>query len=157
VEGVGTTGTPIVSEAPLGLLAALAWDGGTTLYPATGDAGAAASYTLGIATDAAGNIYTGVAAAAAPPNNPPPGTWTSAVTGGATVLFSAAGAVSPAMNFANGLDFMGANLFVADSEGVVYKIDATGTATVWSQDPLLAPDQKACGGLVPLPVGANGI
>ncbi len=61
------------------------------------------------------------------------------------------------MNFPNGLDFIGASLFVADSEGVVYTIDPTGAATPWSQDPLLAPSQPACDGVVPLAVGANGI
>jgi sugar lactone lactonase YvrE len=61
------------------------------------------------------------------------------------------------MNFANGLDFIGTDLYVADSEGVVYKVNSGGVASVWSQDTSLAPDNTACGGAVPLPIGANGI
>jgi sugar lactone lactonase YvrE len=66
------------------------------------------------------------------------------------------------MNFANGLDFVGANLFVADSEGVIYTIDPAGTANVWSADPSLRPNSTASAtapacGFVPLAIGANGI
>ena len=61
------------------------------------------------------------------------------------------------MGFPNGLAFLDNTLFVADSEGIVYRIGASGAATAWSSDPLLAPMQSACGGVVPLSIGANGI
>ena len=157
VEGIGTTGTPIMSLAPLAQLVAVASDGGTTAFGAPGSGAAQASFTLGITTDSAGNAYVGVAAGAAPPNNPVPGIYKFPPNGGAGSIFSLGSAVTPPMNFANGLDFIGTDLFVADSEGVVYKINAAGTAAVWSKDPLLAPDKTACGGIVPLAIGANGI
>jgi sugar lactone lactonase YvrE len=61
------------------------------------------------------------------------------------------------MKFANGLDFIGTQLLVADSDGFVYAVDPAGTASVWSSDMLLAPDPTACDGGVPLAIGANGI
>jgi sugar lactone lactonase YvrE len=121
-------------------------------------AGAAqSSYTLGVITDAAHAVYFAVAAAAAPPNVPEPGIYKLPAGGGTATLFSAGSAANPPMYFPNGLDFIGADLFVADSEGVIYKVDPNGAASVWSSDPLLAPDAAACGGKVPLPIGANGI
>jgi hypothetical protein len=53
--------------------------------------------------------------------------------GGAASLFSPGASVTPQMNAANGLVFVGSNLFVADSEGVIYEISPGGTATVWSK------------------------
>src|SRR5262249_10932379 len=64
------------------------------------------------------------------------------------------------MFFPNGLDFVGNDLYVADSTGAIFKITPDGNATVWSADPLLAPqtpDAAACGGAVPLAIGANGL
>ena len=156
VDGIGTTGTPIVSYVVMGKIVAVAEDGGTADFGVAGDAGAQTTYTLGITTDATGSVYVGVAAGGAAPNTPAPGIW-KFPPGGAGSVFSLGTAVNPAMSFANGLDFVGTDLFVADSEGVVYKIDAAGTAAVWSSDHLLAPDKTACGGVVPLPIGANGI
>ncbi len=157
VKGIGTNGTPLLGYAVLGKIIAVAGDGGATDFGVAGDAGALTTFTLGITTDATGNVYVGVAAGGAPPNAPAPGIWKFPPTGGAGSLFSPAGAVTPAMAFANGLDFIGTDLFVADSEGRIYKINAAGTAAVWSSDPLLAADKAACGGMVPLSIGANGI
>jgi sugar lactone lactonase YvrE len=140
----------------MGKIVAVAEDGGTADFGVAGVAGAQTTYTLGITTDATGSVYVGVAAGGAPPNTPAPGIW-KFPPGGAGSVFSLGTAVTPPMSFANGLDFVGTDLFVADSEGVVYKIDAAGTAAVWSSDHLLAPDKTACGGVVPLPIGANGI
>jgi sugar lactone lactonase YvrE len=115
------------------------------------------TYTLGVITNAAGDVFVAVAAAAAPPNDPAPGIYRIPAVGGAATPFSLGSATTPPMNFANGLDFIGNDLFVADSEGVIYKIGTDGVASAWSKDPLLAPDATACGGKVPLPIGANGI
>jgi sugar lactone lactonase YvrE len=156
VEGIGTTGTPVVSLATMGEVVTVTEDGGTD-FGVTGDAGAQMTYTLGITTDATGSVYVGVAAAGPPPDVPAPGIWKFPPDGGAGTVFSLGSAVTPAMGFANGLDFIGTDLFVADSEGVIYKIDTAGTAAVWSSDRLLAADQTACGGMVPLAIGANGI
>jgi hypothetical protein len=162
-HGVGTTGTPILSSVLAAQLLAAASDGGTTPFgQAPADAGGASgTYTLGITTDAAGNVYYAVAAASASPV-PAPGVYKIPAGGGVAVPFALGSSVSPAMSFPNGLDFIGANLFVADSEGVIYSVDPAGKATVWSQDPSLRPNAAASGtspacGLVPLAIGANGI
>jgi sugar lactone lactonase YvrE len=162
-EGVGTTGTPVVSSVLAAQPLTVATDGGIATFGSVlSDSGAASSvYTLGITTDTTGNVYMAVAGAGASPV-PAPGVYRFAPSGGAGSVFSLGGAATPPMNFANGLDFIGANLFVADSEGVIYELDPSGAATVWSKDPLLAPNPAASGsspacGFVPLAIGANGI
>jgi hypothetical protein len=155
---VGTTGTPITAWAPAAAPVTVGQDGGVTSFGSLGSAAPLSSYTLGVITDAAGNVYYAVAAAAAPPNDPVPGIYKFPKGGGGTAtVFSLGSDATPPMNFANGLDFNGADLFVADSEGVIYKVDPAGVASVWSNDALLAPSLTACGGKVPLPIGANGI
>ncbi len=75
-------------------------------------------------------------------------------TGGdATLVASAA-----AMPFPNAIVPDGDAAFVTDSTGKVFRI-AAGTATVWSQDELLAGNKDACGtGIGPgFDIGANGL
>jgi hypothetical protein len=158
VEFVGTTGTPITAWAPTAQPVTIGADGGAASFGTLAATAPQSTYTLGVITDAAGNVYYAVAAAAAPPNNPLPGIYRFASGGGgAATPFSLGSAATPPMNFANGLDFIGADLYVADSEGVIYKVNPGGVASAWSQDPLLAPSMAACSGKVPLPIGANGI
>ena len=156
VEGDG--GVPIVGYAPLAELVTITSDGGTVTFGAIGDAGVTNTLTLGITTDTSGNVYVGVADF--PPGLspdagfvPPPGVYKFPADGGAGALFSS----SASMTFANGLDFIGTQLYVADSNGSVFSIDPGGTATVWSSDSLLAPEQTACDAGVPYAIGANGI
>ena len=61
------------------------------------------------------------------------------------------------MNFPNGLTFVGATLYVADSGGAIYAIAPSGAAAAWSSDALLAPNPTACNGMLPAPIGANGV
>lgn len=154
---MGDADTPIVGYALVAQLVIVTPDGGTQLFGQVGDAGPAAnSFTLGVITDDAGNVYTGVAAYPVLTdggNVPPPGVYRFPPDGGTGTLFSS----SPQMNFANGFDFIGSQLFVADSYGYVLSISPDGGAAVWSSDPLLAPDAAACDGGVVLTVGANGI
>jgi sugar lactone lactonase YvrE len=147
--------TPLMGLAPLATLVTVAPDGGTSPFGTIGAAGTASnSFTLGITQDTAGNVYVGVGVGTTPDagNVPAPGVYRFAADGGSSLFASAAG-----MKFANGLDFIGNQLFVADSDGFVYSIDPSGTPAVWSSDPLLAPDPTACDGGVPLAIGANGI
>ena len=152
-----TAGSPIVSIAGGATLLTVSGGNTTTFSSLAGEAGALNTFTLGITSDTAGNVYVAVAATGATPN-PAPGIYKIPAGGGAATIFSAASAVTPAMNFANGLDFMGGNLYVADSNGTIYKVGSTGTASVWATGPLLAPDPMmlACGGF-PFAIGANGI
>ncbi|HEY2515478.1 MAG TPA: SMP-30/gluconolactonase/LRE family protein [Polyangiaceae bacterium] len=162
--GSGTTGTPLVSSVLAGQLLATVPDGGATVFGtafAADGGGASGTYALGITTDDASNVYYAVAAASASPA-PSPGIYKLPPGGGAAAPFTLGSSVTPNMNFPNGLDFLGTKLFVADSEGAVYAIDASGKATVWSQDSSLAPNAAASSttpacGLVPLAIGANGI
>ena len=153
---LGDADTPILGLAPLAVLDTIGPDGSVTPFGSIGDAGTASnSFTLGINTDTAGSVYVGVGVGTTPDAGhvPAPGVYKFAADGGAGTLFSSAAG----MNFPNGLDFVGTQLFVADSDGVVYSIAPNGTATAWSSDPLLAADQTACDGGVPLAIGANGI
>jgi len=155
-------GGVIVSWAPLASLQTVSPSG--AIAPLTTLGTPAATFTTGITTDASGKVYVGVGAASviggAPPGTTPvtpaPGIY-AVPKGGAATAFSLGSKATPPMSFPNGLVFVGTDLYVADSGGVVYKIDSTGAATAWSQDPLLAPSQPACAGVVPLSVGANGI
>jgi hypothetical protein len=163
-EGLWLSGaTPVISWAPLGKVLAVTPQGTTSTLATLG--AASDTFTLGVTSDAAGTLYVGVGAAAAVggapadagPVTPAPGVYTVPAGGGAATAWSLGSAATPAMRFPNGLAFAGSTLYVADSEGVIYTLDAAGKATAWSQDALLAPSQPACGGVVPLAVGANGI
>jgi sugar lactone lactonase YvrE len=158
--GIGAeagAGTPIIGYAPLGTLVTVGADGGTQPFGAVGTGPAANTFTLGITTDSVQNVYVGVGLAAANPM-PATGIYKFAPAGGTGTLWSDGSAVTPPMNFPNGLDFVGSDLYVADSGGTIYKIAPSGAATVWSTDPLLAPAPSLptlCG--FPLLLGANGI
>jgi sugar lactone lactonase YvrE len=157
VDFVGTNGTPITAWVPLAAPVTIGPSGVPSSFGTLASGAAQSTYTLGVITDAIGNVYYAVAAAAAPPNEPAPGIYRIAAAGGMATPFTLADAVTPPMAFANGLDFKGQDLYVADSEGVIYQVSQAGVAAVWSNDPLLAPSMSACGGAVPLPIGANGI
>jgi sugar lactone lactonase YvrE len=148
-------GLPIVGLSPLATLVTVPSDGGAQPFGSVGEAGTAAnSNTLGIVTDVSGNVYVGVGSFTPDAGPvPAPGVYKFAPDGGEGVLFSSASG----MNVPNGLDFFGTRLFVADSEGSIFVIDSAGNASVWSSDPLLAPDPTACDGGIALPIGANGI
>jgi sugar lactone lactonase YvrE len=152
---LGDGGMPIVGLTALASLVTVTSDGGIQAFGSIGDAGSATnSNTLGITTDVSGNVYVGVGTLNVDGGPvPPPGVYKFPPDGGAGSLFSSA----PGMNFANGLDFIGGVLYVADSGGTVYAVNATGNASAWSADPLLAPDMTACDAGLPAPIGANGI
>jgi hypothetical protein len=165
----GGSGTPIVSWAPLAKLVTGPADGGgaqTSLGAASG------TLTAGITSDTTGDLFVGVMAASAigdgttspAASTPAPGVYMVPADGGPPSLFSPGASATPPMNAANGLVFVGNDLFVADSEGVVYELAPGGAATVWSKDPLLAQASASspgcatdAGPTVPLAIGANGI
>jgi sugar lactone lactonase YvrE len=170
-EGLWATGAgaPIVSWAPLAtLVTGPAADGGahTVLGAPSG------TLTAGITSDTNGNLYVGVMAASTlgdgttspSSSTPAPGIYEVPADGGAPSLFSAGANPTPPMYAANGLVFVGSNLFVADSEGVIYEVAPDGTATAWSNDSSLAQASSSApgcatdaGAIVPLSIGANGI
>jgi sugar lactone lactonase YvrE len=147
-------GTPLVGFAPIGTVVRI--DMGASInfgqIPTP-----SMTFTTGLATDMAGNVYAGVAAAGGTPA-PMPGIYRFPANGGAATLF-AMRTTAPEMFFANGLDIKDNVLYVSDSNGTVFSIPlATQTPAVWSDDPLLAGDLDACGGTgLGFALGANGI
>ena len=115
--------------------------------------GGSKGFTLGLAFDAAGQLY--IAQASFDPSVVP-GIYRVPAGGGAA---TAPWASDPAMTFPNGLAFTASGqLFVADSTGAVFAIDTAGHVAVWKRDPLLVGDPHACPGVLPMPpIGANGI
>jgi sugar lactone lactonase YvrE len=114
-----------------------------------------AGFMLGIALDAAKDVYVGFG-----------GGDGMAVKNGIYKIPAAGGAVTapwtsdPAMNFPNGLVFDAqGTLWVADSGGAIFKISAAGAVTRWLEDPSLSPAGATCamGKVAPFPVGANGL
>lgn len=157
---IGTDHTIVTDWSPVATLVSV-----DSAQPIATAGAAANTFTLGIVQGPDGAWYFGVGAASAVggapadagPVTPSPGIYRVAPGGTTADLFSLGSAASPGMSFANGLAFAGDTLFVTDSEGAIYTIDSSGAAQTWSTDPLLAPSQPACGGIVPLAVGVNGL
>jgi sugar lactone lactonase YvrE len=157
-EFIGTNGSPLTALVTLAQPVTVAADGGVSNYATIATGTPNDTYTLGVATDNGGAAYFAVANAGAPDAgtpNPTPGIYK--VPSGSTTgaVFSDGTQATPPMLFPNGLDFVNNTLYVADSEGVIYKLSAGGVASVWSQDTSLSPANASCG--FPLPIGANGI
>ncbi len=120
--------------------------------------------TLGLAFDAAGNLYAAHTASSPPsPVSSPAGIFKipAGGTDGGTVAGApwAAGSSTAIMKNPNGLAFDDAgNLFVTDTGGSVFKIPAAGGAVAapWTSDAKLGTT-GACPGASATPTGANGL
>ncbi|HWO17205.1 MAG TPA: hypothetical protein VNO30_00455 [Kofleriaceae bacterium] len=112
------------------------------------------TYTLGLAANAAGDLFVGVGASGLAPT-PPPGVYRIPAAGGMAQVF----ATSPQMPFPNSIEVAGNTLYVADSAmGQILEISQNGTVRVWLQDAMLAGNMDACGGSgAPVVLGANGM
>lgn len=120
--------------------------------------------TMGLAFDAAGNLYAAHTASSPPsPVSSPAGIFKipAGGTDGGTVVGApwAAGSNTTIMKNPNGLAFDdGGNLYVTDPGGSIFKIPAAGgsVAAPWTSDTKLGTG-GACPGGSPTPTGANGI
>ena len=120
--------------------------------------------TLGLAFDAAGNLYAAHTASSPPsPVTSPAGIFRIPVGGtdGGIVTGApwAAGATPALMKNPSGLVFDDAgNLYVTDTGGSIYKIPLAGgsVAAPWTADAKLG-STGACPGVVVTPTGANGV
>jgi hypothetical protein len=142
-------GRTYVSFAPLAQIAAVDAHGAVSTYaslpPANGQ-----GFTLGLLFDGDDLL---AAQASFDPSTVKPGIYRIPEGGGNP---TAPWATHPSMTFPNGLTFdQSGMLWVADSTGVIFRIDRAGHVSEWTHDPLLVGDPSACG--YPLPIGANGI
>jgi hypothetical protein len=145
-------GTAIVGFAPLGKLVKVLPDGGTAdfaSFPTTSN-----TFTVGLALDPSNNVYAAVAATGATPL-PTPGAYKVGPDGGLPLPYNISGAAMTGFN--NGFDFIGTDLYVSDSSGKIFKVDAAGAATEWKADPALVGDVAACSSQNGFPIGVNGI
>ncbi len=164
-ESVAYRGTDTyLTYAPTGKIVKVAANGTVTPYAQVpiSTTSASKNFALGLAFDAAGNLYVGVSTATPADALAPAGIYkipTGGTDGGtvAPVPF----ATSPTMNFPNALLFDDAGkLWITDSFGTLFNVDGTlgGIATAYLADPALQGDNAACplpG--QPYPIGANGI
>ena len=153
-EGVtSVNGATYVGLAPLGDIVKITAPGTVQPFGSIPDP-VMNTFTLGLAANAAGEIFVGVGASGATPS-PAPGVYKIAATGGMAQVF----AVSPMMSFPNAIDVDGDKLYVTDSaSGRIFEINSLGVATVWLEHPTLAGNMTACGGSgAGFPIGANGI
>lgn len=152
-EGVVVQGgTPIVGFAPLGKLVKVSPDGGTTDFASF--AAVNNTFTVGLAQDPTNNVYIAIAATGTGPV-PAPGVYRIGPEGG--VAPPAKFDVGSSFGFTNGFDFIGTDLYVSDSSGKIFKVDAAGQVTEWKADPLLVGDVAACNSQNGFPIGVNGI
>lgn len=107
---------------------------------------------LVLSADRAGNIYAPIATF----SSAPAGIYKIPAGGGVGVPFATN--AEPPFFQPNGTKLSeDGYLFVADSQGVVYRVSPSGEAVAWSRDSVLTGDHHACGSTFPFDVGANGI
>lgn len=153
-EGVVTVGGVVyVGLAPRGEIVRIATPGSVQAF-GTIPAPVADTFTLGLAANAAGDIFVAVGASGANPT-PAPGIYRIPAAGGTATEF----ATSAMMPFPNAIEVNGTRLFVTDSSaGRILEISQAGNVSVWLEDAMLAGNMSACGGTgAPFTIGANGI
>ncbi|MDB4993887.1 MAG: hypothetical protein JWM74_1319 [Myxococcaceae bacterium] len=163
-ESVAYRGTDsYLTYAPTGKIVKVSSNGTVTPYAQVPISATSASknFALGLAFDAAGNLYVGVSTATPADALAPAGVYKipAGGTDGGTVA-PIPFATSASMNFPNALLFEGGKLWITDSFGTLFSVDGTlgGVATAYLADPALQGDNAACplpG--QPFPIGANGI
>lgn len=151
-EGVVVIGgNPIVGFAPIGELWNVLPDGGISLFGEFSNP--SNTFTLGMTVNEQKDVFVAVAATGANPS-PAAGVY-KFITNGAPNAYSTSG---PAMGFANGLDIVGTDMFVSDSQGKIFKVSQAGVASVWKEnDPSLAGSLSTCMSPNAFAVGVNGI
>ena len=151
-------GTPIVGFNPKGQAVYVAPDGSYTNY-ATFSSFTSSDRLLGLDSDRHGNVYLAVASFAPTiPGDPLPGIYKVAAGSDTPTRFSSPS--TPPMTLPNGIELVGTDLYVADSNGFIFKVDSSGNTVLWSNHPSLVGNQTACSPVplpTPRPFGADGI
>ena len=149
-------GKAYVGLAPLGTILAIDQAGTMATYakiPPGYDKG----YTLGLAFDAADNLFVLQTLNVPDAGAPAPGIYKipPGLDGGTV---STPFATAPGIVFPNGIVVRpGGDLLVSDSAtGAIYLVTSAGAVTTWKADAELA-GSPACPAPLPFPIGANGI
>jgi hypothetical protein len=148
-------GTPLVTFAPQGRIVSVLGDGGVQDFATF--AGATGSFTLGLTIDPANNVYVAIADTnGAAASTPAAGVYKVGPAGGTPQLYTT---ISPGITFGflNGLDFIGTDLYITDSQGSIYKTSNIGVTSAWLTANDLAGDQNDCKLGNGFPIGVNGI
>jgi hypothetical protein len=153
VQHIGTATNILVGFAPQGRIVSVLGDGGVSEFAKFTNPNN--TFTLGMALDTANNVYVAVANTGASPS-PAPGVYKIAAAGGTPALFTT---VAPGITFGfvNGLDFVGTDLYMTDSQGSIYVASNLGVTTTWLTDNALAGDVNDCKLGNGFPIGINGI
>jgi hypothetical protein len=151
VQHIGTATNILVGFAPQGRIVSVSADGGVSEFASF--AGAAGQFTLGMAVDPANNVYVAVANTGGAA--PPAGVYKIPAGGGTPVAYAVATGVT--FGFLNGLDFIGTDLYITDSQGSIYVANNLGITTNWLTADALAGDVNDCKLGNGFPIGVNGI
>lgn len=154
VEGLYVEGgAAYIGLAPLGTVEKVdVATGAVSAFGAIPPIPANGGFLLGIALDGEGNAYVGFGGG--PGVDVKNGVYKIPAAGGSV---TDPWATDAAMNFPNGLLFDGTTLFVSDSGGTIFQVDAAGAVTPWISDPALVGTDQSCMFGAPFPIGANGI
>ena len=151
-------GTPIVGFNPKGQAVYVAPDGSYTNY-ATFSPFTPFDRLAGLDSDRDGNVYLAVASFMPTSSDDPlPGIYKVAAGSDTPTRFSSPS--TPPMTLPNGIELAGTDLYVADSNGFIFKVDSSGNTVLWSNHPSLVGNQTACSPVplpTPRPFGADGI
>jgi hypothetical protein len=151
----GGTATPLVTFAPLGRVVSVLPDGGTADFGSF--ASPTGSYALGLALDTSNNVYVAVADTnGAGASTPAAGVYKIPAAGGTPTQFAVAG-LGVTFGFLNGLDFIGTDLYITDSQGSIFKANNLGLTSTYLAAAELVGDEQDCKLGNGFPIGANGI
>lgn len=160
----GGAGTPLVGFAGQGRIVSVLGDGGYQQFAEFAGNVNGSFFMLGMTVDAANNVYVAVADTSGGAAVPAAGVYKIAATDAThTPTPYATPAAAQAFEFVNGLDFIGTDLFIADSSGTIFKTDNLGVTTVWLSanvgiaNTALAGDVNDCKLPNGFPIGVNGI
>jgi hypothetical protein len=109
--------------------------------------------SIGIAINAANEPFLAFGTLPFPPAGPN-ATATGIYKGNADGTMTKVDLGATPFSWVPALDFVGVNLYIGDSNGIIYKMTPDGTVTNWSENALFVGDQNACknamGGNVPV-------
>ncbi|MDB4939124.1 MAG: hypothetical protein JWP87_6096 [Labilithrix sp.] len=153
VQHIGADTNVLVGFAPQGRIVKVLGDGGVSEFASFTNP--KDTFTLGMTLDPANNVYVAIANTGAAPS-PAPGVYKIPAAGGTPVLYTTV-AAGITFGFLNGLEFIGTDLYITDSQGSIYVVNNLGITTTWITADALAGDVNDCKLGNGFPIGINGI